>query len=161
MSATDQAKKDEQFMRRCFELAKTAFEQGNTPVGSIVVRGDTIIAEGIEALPTGNDITGHAELVAVQKATSQLGTKLLHNTALYTTAEPCFMCSYAIRGAEVTRVVYCLDTPVIGGVTSKHPILVDESLNEWKLAPEVVSGVLKPMFLELKSNWKNESARPY
>ena len=149
---------DEEFMRRCIQLAKIAFERGDSPVGSIVVNGNAIIAEGIETLPSGTDVHGHAELIAVQKAVNFFDSKLLNKTTLYTTAEPCFMCSYVIRNAEVARVVYCLDTPLIGGVTSDYPILIDDGLDGWKPAPEIVAGILAPEFSIAKNNWKTTSS---
>ena len=150
----DPTENDKRFMQRCIELAKVAFDQGNTPVGSLIECGGTIIAEGVETLPAGNDISGHAELLAVRQASNQLGTQTLRDSTLYTTAEPCFMCSYAIRNAEISRVVYCLDTPMIGGATSIHPILIDRAMNNWKPAPEVVAGVLESEFVEAKAGWQ-------
>ncbi len=144
------------YMRRCIELAKMAFDNGNTPVGSIIVLANEIIAEGMETLPSGMDVTGHAELIAVQNATNRLNSKSLMDSTLYSTAEPCFMCSYAIRNAKIARVVYCLDTPLIGGVTSAHPILTDKSLDGWRPAPEIISGILAADFAETKSGWNND-----
>ena len=132
----------EQYMRRCIELAKFARQRHNTPVGSVVVLDGEIVGEGVESLPSGFDITGHAEVLACQSAIDRTGNKLLTGATLYSTAEPCFMCSYAIRAATVSRVVYGSDTPVIGGVTSHHPILTDDRLSHWRPAPLVVAGVL-------------------
>ena len=61
---------------------------------------------------------------------------------LYTTAEPCFMCGYAIRQLRIGLVVYGKETPVIGAVTSIHPILTDPALDGWRPAPAVIGGVL-------------------
>jgi len=149
---------DERFMWHCIRLAKVAFEQGNTPAGSIVVVSDSIISEGIESLPMGSDVTGHAELIAIQNAVSQLESRQLCDSTLYTTAEPCFMCSYVIRNAEIARVVYCLDTPLIGGVTSDHPILGDGGLNGWKPPPEIVAGILADDFLTTKKSWATNTS---
>ena len=145
---------DDHCIQRCIELAKIAFDNGNTPVGSIVVLGDTIIAEGIETLPTSSDVTGHAELIAVQKAVYESKNGSLHGTTLYSTAEPCFMCSYVIRNAEISRVVFCLDTPLIGGVTSDYPILTDSRLNNWKPSPQIERGILAQRFTTTKEKWQ-------
>jgi len=91
----------EHFMRRCLELATMARDQGNTPVGSVVVLDGAIIGEGIEALPTGSSITGHAETLACQAALDATGRRVLAGAVLYTTAEPCFMCAYAIRQLRI------------------------------------------------------------
>ncbi|AMV37888.1 nucleoside deaminase [Planctomyces sp. SH-PL62] len=133
----------EPFMRRCLELATVARDRGDTPVGSVVVLDDAIIGEGVEALPTGPSITGHAETLACQAALDATGRRDLAGSILYTTAEPCFMCAYAIRQLRIGIVVYGIDTPIIGAVTSAHPILTDPVLDRWRPAPTVIGGVLR------------------
>jgi tRNA(adenine34) deaminase len=129
-------------MRRCIELAHLAKLQGNTAVGSVVVLDGQLIGEGIEQLPAGQLLTGHAEIIACQQAVERIGSRILHGATLYSTAEPCFMCSYVIRQAEFDEVVYAAATPKIGGATSEFPILTATSLNRWKPAVRVVAGVL-------------------
>jgi tRNA(adenine34) deaminase len=133
----------EHFMRRCLELAAEAREQGNAPVGSVVVLDGAIIGEGIETLPTGTSITGHAETLACQAALDATGHKDLAGAVLYTTAEPCFMCAYVIRQLRIGLVVYGKEAPVIGAVTSIHPILTDPALDGWQPTPAVIGGVLR------------------
>lgn len=143
MNPTDLAPANhERFMRRCIELACMAREEGNTPVGSVVVLDRAIIGEGFEALPSGNSLTGHAEVLACQQAVDNTGSRQLDGATLYTTAEPCFMCSYVIRQSGIALVVYGIETPVIGGVTSTMPILTDEALLSWRIPPAVIGGVL-------------------
>src|SRR3954454_2618534 len=96
----------EHFMRRCLELATVARSGGNTPVGSVVVLDGEIFGEASEALPAGTSVTGHAEVLACQAALDRTGRRELAGAALYTTAEPCFMCSYVIRQLRVALVVY-------------------------------------------------------
>ena len=141
----------EHFMRRCLELAAEARNEGNTPVGSVVVLDGAIIGQGIETLPTGPSITGHAETLACQAAIDATGRKDLAGAVLYTTAEPCFMCGYAIRQLRVGLVVYGMDTPVIGAATSIHPILTDPALDGWRPAPTVIGGVLREECRRLKA----------
>jgi len=133
----------ERFMRRCLELATIAKSRGNTAVGSVIVIDGKIVGEGIEELPQGNSVTGHAEVLACQSAVDQTGSRRLHGATLYSTAEPCFMCSYVIRECGVALVVYGLDTPDIGGVSSGLPILIDNNLTRWMPAPRVIRGVLQ------------------
>lgn len=132
----------ESHMRRCIELALIAKNRGDTPVGSIVVLNGKIIGEGIEELPTTNNLSGHAELLACQDAVNHTGSRQLAGTTLYTTAEPCFMCSYAIRQSRISLVVYGVETPDVGGVTSVTPILTETNLAGWASPPAVVAGVL-------------------
>lgn len=131
------------FMRRCLDLAEDARRGGNTPVGSVVVMGGEIVGEAGETLPAGASITGHAEVLACQAALDRDGRRDLAGAVLYTTAEPCFMCSFVIRKLRVAQVVFGVETPLIGGATSSHPILTDPALNPWRTAPLVAGGVLR------------------
>jgi tRNA(adenine34) deaminase len=140
----------EHFMRRCLDLAVEARDQGNTPVGSVVAVDGTIIGEGAETLPAGSSITGHAEIIACQAALDATGRRDLSGAVLYTTAEPCFMCAYAIRQFRIGLVVYGTETPVVGGVTSIHPILSDPALERWRPAPAVIGGLMREECERLK-----------
>jgi tRNA(adenine34) deaminase len=102
-----------------------------------------IVGEASETLPAGTQVTGHAEVLACQAALDREGRRDLAGAMLYTTAEPCFMCSYVIRQLRVALVVYGVETSLIGGVTSDHPILTDPALDLWRPAPVVVSDVLR------------------
>lgn len=149
---TDFAGTHEEFMRRCIQLALLAKEQGNTAVGSVVVFGGKIVGEGVEQLPAGNILAGHAELVACQQAIETLKVRSLEKAILYSTAEPCFMCSYVIRECRIAEVVYGTETEMIGGITSLLPILTATSLNNWNLALKVIGGVLAEECLRLRSH---------
>jgi tRNA(adenine34) deaminase len=130
----------EPFMRRCLEMAVMARALGNTPVGSVVVSDGAALGEGIETLPAGTSITGHAELLACSAALDASGREGLAGTVLSTTAEPCFMCAYAIRELRIGLVVYGVETPRVGAITSTHPILTDPALDGWRPAPAVIGG---------------------
>lgn len=131
----------EKFMQRCIELAEVARNKGDAPVGSVVVINDQIVGEGIEQ--SSLNLSGHAEILACQNAVNQQRSASLHGASLYTTAEPCFMCSYVIRKCGITCVVYGTDTPYAGGFTSNVPVLIDPSLSEWMPPPHVIAGVLR------------------
>jgi len=148
---TKRAGTHEEFMRHCIQLARRAKEQGNAAVGSVVIFGGKIVGEGVEQLPAGNILTGHAELLACQQAIETLKVRSLQKAILYTTAEPCFMCSYVIRQCRIAQVVYGSETPMIGGITSSFPILTALGLNGWQPAPQVIGGVLAEECLRLHS----------
>jgi tRNA(adenine34) deaminase len=101
----------EGFMRRCLKVAAIACNEGNTPVGSVVVLGGEIIGEAGEALPAGTSVTGHAEVLACQAALDRTGRRDLAGASLYTTAEPCFLCSFVIRQLRLALVVHGVETP--------------------------------------------------
>jgi tRNA(adenine34) deaminase len=138
----DRAGTHEEFMRHCIQLARHAKAQGNTAVGCVVVFGDKIVGEGVEQLPAGNILTGHAEVLACQQAIETLQVRSLEKAILYSTAEPCFMCSYVIRQCRIAKVVYGTKTAMIGGITSSFPILTALDLNAWRSAPQVIGGIL-------------------
>lgn len=130
------------YMRRCIELGKQAKNSQESPVGSIVVLGDRIIGEGTENVRASNDPAGHAELIAIRNAAKYLGTRYLSDCLLYTTHEPCLMCSYIIRQTKIRTVVFGLTTGEIGGYSSKLPILTDTSVSRWSKPPIVIAGIL-------------------
>jgi tRNA(adenine34) deaminase len=133
----------ETFMRRCIELAQQAVQSNDTLVGSLVVRDGKIIGEGVEAVKSKSDITAHAEIEAIKAACTTLKITALSGCTLYSTAEPCFMCSYAIRQTRISLVVFGRAASGVGGITSSHPILTDVSIENWNPPPDVVSGVLE------------------
>ena len=141
--------RDEEFMRQAIRLARVALERGETPVGSVVVCEGRIVAEGVEGVRSEKDFTAHAELKAVREACRNLATRDLDGCELYTTAEPCFMCSFVIRSAHISRVIMGKAVPHIGGVSSKHPILIDAGIPNWPTPPAVVRGVLEKECSEL------------
>lgn len=83
------------YINQCKTLAKSAAEKGNSPVGAIIVKDDKIISEAEEAVKSKNDVTCHAEIEAVRIAVKKLNSTNLSECILYTTHEPCIMCSYA------------------------------------------------------------------
>lgn len=137
------APRDAKFMRDAIRLARVALAQGDTPVGSVVVCDGRIIGEGIEAVRSENDPAAHAELRAVQQACHALGSLHLEGCTLYTTVEPCLMCSFVARSARLARVVSGKAVASIGGITSNYPILTGHDIPIWPRPPVVVTGVLE------------------
>ncbi len=129
---------DNRMMERCIELARQAKLKRNTPVGSLITLNGEIIAEAEERTPAGDDMFAHSEIEVVRRACQNLKSKLIENTTLYTTAEPCFLCSYAIRKTGVSRVVIGSKTPYIGGASSNYPILRATDIVIWLPPPEIV-----------------------
>lgn len=126
------------YMQRCIELARVAQQGGETPVGALIVHEGVVIAEGIESVKSRLEITAHAELEAIRIACQTLKSLDLSGCVLYTTAEPCWMCSYAIRQTGIAEVVIGTPVPEVGGVTSSHPILADRQIVRWPAPPRIV-----------------------
>ena len=138
-------------MRRAIALARIALANGDTPVGSLVVDKYRIIGEGFEAVKKYMDVSGHAELIAIRNACSALQTFDLSGCTLYSTAEPCFMCSYAVRQTRISHVVIGRPTPTVGGISSHHPILIDAEIPGWGKPPDIVFGLLEAECFALHS----------
>jgi tRNA(adenine34) deaminase len=138
-------------MGRAVALARIALANGDTPVGSLVVHKRKIIAEGFEAVKKHLDVSGHAELIAIRNACSARQTFDLSGCTLCTTAEPCFMCSYAVRHTRISRVIIGRPTPWVGGISSHYPILTDAQIPGWERPPDIVSGVLEAECFALHS----------
>lgn len=99
-------KDDEYFMKQAFAEAKKAFEDGEVPVGAVVVCQGQIIARAHNQTQLLDDVTAHAEMVGITTATSNVGYKYLNNCTLYVTLEPCVMCAGALFWAKLGKLVY-------------------------------------------------------
>ncbi len=102
----EEIQKDEQYMRRALDEARQALEEGEIPIGAVVVAKGRIISRAHNQTETLNDVTAHAEMLAITAAANALGGKYLTDCTLYVTVEPCPMCAGAIGWAQVPRIVY-------------------------------------------------------
>jgi len=119
-------------MGRALELADKAAEQGEVPVGAVVVRGEELLGEGWNRMISSNDPTAHAEIVALRSAASTAGNYRLPDTTLYVTLEPCTMCAGAMIHARIKTLVFAAKEPRAGVVCSRANIL-DEPWYNHKL----------------------------
>ncbi|MCG6187949.1 nucleoside deaminase [Maribellus maritimus] len=97
---------DEYFMKKAFSEALLAFEEGEVPVGAVVVSNQKIIARAHNLTETLNDVTAHAEMQAITAAANMLGGKYLNDCTLYVTLEPCVMCAGALGWSQIGKIVY-------------------------------------------------------
>jgi tRNA(adenine34) deaminase len=145
---------DETFMRRALELARRAWDEGEVPVGAVLVRDGEIVAEGWNRPIAAHDPTAHAEIQTLRAAGQALGNYRLSDTTLYVTLEPCPMCAGAIVHARVGRVVYAADDPRSGAAGSVFDLLPsDERFNhrtacEGGLLAEEAGDMLRAFFRE-------------
>jgi len=132
-------KNDVYYIKRCELLAEEAAAKGDAPVGSIITKGEEIIAEAIEASKHKNDITCHAELEAIRLAVKTLKTNDLSGCVIYSTHEPCIMCSYAIRFYKIKKVVYQHAVNYLGGNSSSMSLLTSKEVPpHWAEVPVIV-----------------------
>jgi tRNA(adenine34) deaminase len=102
---------DEEFMRRALELARRAQEEGEVPIGSVVVFEQRIIGEGWNRPISASDPTAHAEIQALRAAAQKLSNYRLTGATLYVTLEPCDMCMGAMFHARIGRVIFGAKDP--------------------------------------------------
>jgi tRNA(adenine34) deaminase len=97
---------DSGFMRRALQLAARAADEGEVPVGALLVAGDKVIGEGWNRPIATHDPTAHAEIVALRAGAAVLQNYRLSDCTLYVTLEPCAMCTGAVLNARISRVVF-------------------------------------------------------
>lgn len=97
---------DDHFMKQAIRQAQLAAEEGEVPVGAVIVANNQIIARGHNQTEKLTDVTAHAEVIALTAAANFLGGKYLKGCTLYVTLEPCVMCAGALAWAQLDRLVY-------------------------------------------------------
>jgi tRNA(adenine34) deaminase len=116
-------------MRRALALADRAAEEGEVPVGAIVVRDGTLLGEGWNQVISTRDPSGHAEIVALRDAAAVVGNHRLPGTTLYVTLEPCTMCTGAMVHARVEQLVFGAKEPRAGVICSTCSLLEEPWFN--------------------------------
>lgn len=127
--------KHQQYMQRCFELAALAASEGESPVGSVIVKDGHIIGEGYEQSGQFKDITRHAETLAVLDAVKNEGS--CAGAVLYSNVEPCLLCSYVIRHYKIAEVVFSKASGELGGTNPRFNLLTTNDISTWGSAPIV------------------------
>lgn len=126
---------EERFMREALREAIIAKEEGEVPIGAVVVCKGRVISRGHNMTERLSDPSAHAEMIALTSATSAVGGKYLDECTLYVTVEPCPMCSAALNWAQLGGLVYGADDPKRGYTIYSPPLLHPRT--------KVLSGVLK------------------
>ncbi len=159
----DVATVDRLMMAHCIGLSKASGKAGEYPYAAVISREGTIVAESTNRVTHEHDVTRHAEIVAISRAQRTLGTVSLDDCEIYINAEPCAMCSFAIRESRIRRVVYGLNSPHMGGVT-KWNVLSDMDLSTampevFAPPPEIVSGYMEKEVEQALIEWNPLVAR--
>jgi tRNA(adenine34) deaminase len=146
MTKHDSEQSDLAMMRRCVDLAQSAGSTGEYPFAAVIGRQGEFICESLNMVRTERDVTRHAEMVAISSAQKKLRSTSLDECTIYSTIEPCAMCSYAIRESRIGRVIFGLRSPVMGG-NSRWNILSDGGLSStlpevFAPPPDVLPGCL-------------------
>lgn len=126
---------DEFYMRQALREARAAAEEGEIPIGAVIVAGDSVIARAHNQTELLHDVTAHAEMLAFTAAAEHLGSKYLNDCTLYVTVEPCPMCAGAAGWTQIGRIVYGATDPNRGYTLLSGPVLHPKT--------EVTGGVLE------------------
>jgi tRNA(adenine34) deaminase len=139
--------KDEYFMRMAIKEAERAYDEGEVPVGAIVVIDGKIISRGYNMVEKLNDPTAHAEIIALTSAFNALGSKYLPDATLYVTVEPCLMCAGALHWSKTGRIVWGAND-----VKNGHHVYTADK-NPFHPKTEVLTGLLAEEAAELMKSF--------
>ena len=150
---------DEHYMRIALREAQAAYDEGEVPIGCVIVKEGKIIGRGHNRMEGLKDCTAHAEILALGAASGALDNWRLDGCTLYATLEPCPMCAGAILNGRVAKVVYGSKDKRLGALGSAYDILNGNPLNrEVTVVGEVLAeeclGMLKAFFQDLRKRTK-------
>ncbi len=131
---------DEYYMNVALDEARAAGDEGEVPVGAVIVRDGVILSRGHNCPVSTCDPSAHAEIVAIRRAAVKEKNYRLPGTTLYVTIEPCIMCAGALMHARVERVVFGALDPKGGAVRSVYTLFDDGKANH---RPLIMQGVLE------------------
>ena len=114
------------FMQRAIELSIESINSGGGPFGSVIVKDDKIISEGMNRVTVNNDPTAHGEITAIRQACKKLGTFDLNGYELYSNCEPCPMCLSAIYWSHIEKVYYANTRDDAHNIDFLDPIIYTE-----------------------------------
>ena len=130
---------DQRFMKLAIDQASIAADNGDVPVGAVIVFENRVIAKAHNQRQLLNDPTAHAEIIALTQAAEAVGNWRLNGCTIYATLEPCPMCAGALVMARIDRLVFGCEDPKAGACGSLYNIVQDERLNH---NMDITSGVL-------------------
>ena len=138
-------------MERAIELAKECFDEGEVPVGAVIVKDEKIIGEGKNKVIFENDVTSHAEINAIRDASKTIQNYRLNDCSMYVTLEPCHMCAKAAVDARMSSVIFATSEPKTGSIVSIDNFFDKKELNynpkyQFGLLQEESSKLLKDFF---------------
>ncbi|MFY0599533.1 MAG: nucleoside deaminase [Cyclobacteriaceae bacterium] len=143
---------DEHFMRQALNEAQRAFDEGEIPVGAVVVCENKIIAKAYNQVQRLNDVTAHAEMLAITAAQNYLGSKYLDNCTLYVTLEPCVMCGGALYWSQIEKVVYSATDEKRGYSGVSQNIVHPKTKVSRGIFSEESETLLKSFFSKMRGN---------
>lgn len=135
---------DQKFMQRAIELSELAVKHGNEPFGAVLVKDNKIVFENENQIHTASDPTFHAELGLIRRFCSEKKTEDLSDYTLYTSCEPCFMCSGAMVWSKLGQMVYAASNDDLEKTMGKHGCNCSKIVfDEMGRGPKVRHGILR------------------
>ena len=138
------------YMQMALEEAKLAEVEDEVPIGCVIIKDDEVIAKAHNLRETNHDPLGHAETLAIKKASEILNDWQLVNCELYVTVEPCIMCAGAIIQSRISKVIYGASDLKGGAFGGSINVLEAQNINH---RPEVIKGVLEKECTEIIKNY--------
>lgn len=145
---------DEHYMQLAYKEALKAQDQGEIPVGAVITYGQTVVAKAYNQIETLQDVTAHAEILAITAAANYLGSKYLTECTLFVTLEPCPMCAGAISWSQLHRLVFAATDPSKGFTnyqTPKHGLLHPKTEVDSGLSAGPCKQLIEDFFRELRN----------
>lgn len=142
----------EYFMKMALQEAKQAFDEGEIPVGAVVVCGETVIAKAHNQTERLKDFTAHAEMLAFTAASEYLGGKYLSDCTLYVTLEPCLMCAGASYWTQLGTIVFAAEDKKRGFSLVNNAVLHPKTKLIKGVLEEEASDLMRRFFLSLRKN---------
>ncbi|MFZ5939460.1 MAG: nucleoside deaminase [Bacteroidota bacterium] len=139
---------DEYFMNEALKEAARAYDEQEIPVGAVIVADNRIIARAHNMTEQLQDVTAHAEILAITAASNHLGSKYLNGCTLFVTLEPCLMCASALAWAQIDRIVYGAGDSRAGYTVQRAGVLHPRTLVTPGILELPGSELLKRFFLE-------------
>lgn len=142
---------DEHYMQLALKEAQKAFDEGEVPIGAVIVMQEKIIARAYNQVEKLNDSTAHAEIIALTSAFNFLGSKYLPEATLYVTIEPCLMCAGALYWSKIGKIIYAADDEKNGYKKYLTPTSSQrrEEKNPFHPKTEIENGICKDECAEL------------
>lgn len=137
---------DKYFMKQALAEAKKAADQGEVPVGAVIVANERIIARAHNQTELLSDVTAHAEILAITSAADYLGNKYLQDCTIYVTLEPCVMCAGALAWSKIGKVVFGASDYKKGFLTQGKEILHPKTKLEYGILNEECEDIINEFF---------------
>ena len=141
---------DAYFMDQALKEAQKAFDQGEIPVGAVLVAQGQIIARASNQTELLNDVTAHAEMLSITAGADYIGGKYLKDCSLYVTLEPCPMCAAALRWAQLGRLIYGAEDPKNGYMRFGNELLHPQTQVLYGIKRDECSALMTAFFKQIR-----------